>query len=126
MTDLSVLISEDLELCFMDWGTDVTLRAVAEVFDVESQLVNETYEDAPAVAIPGVAHVGVTKGTAGQHFEGRMSFFLKKEDYPFDVVVNNGRLKHAGQWYRIEGVEERGANLLQLSCRRMEELVDEI
>ncbi|MCA9040455.1 MAG: hypothetical protein KDA65_08920 [Planctomycetaceae bacterium] len=125
MTELNSMIAEDLDVCFVDWGTEVTLRQVAETFDQETQLISETYEDATATAISGFSKVGLTAGTAGQHFSDQVSFFVRKEEYPFSVMVNNARLHIAEAWYRIEAIQECATDLLHLKCRRMESVPDE-
>ncbi|MAT14599.1 MAG: hypothetical protein CMJ46_04940 [Planctomyces sp.] len=125
MTELNSMIAGDLDLCFADWGKTVTLRRVSEVFDPVSQLINETYDDASAVAIPGHASIGLTDGTAGQHFAGEASFFVRAGEYPFALNVSNARLEYEDTWFYIEAVRECGADLLQLTCRRMETGPDE-
>lgn len=118
MSDLPTLIEDDLDICFLDWGTEITLRGVSQTFDPETQAISESFNDTTVQAIVGHSMMEPAKGTAQGAAVNEQTFFIRDADYPFSEEVNNARLVYGGTQYDILNATTSATDLKMLECRR--------
>jgi len=118
MIELTTLITNYLDICFLDWGTMVMLRDVSQAFNPESQVISETYVDTEVTAIPGFSQAEPARSTAQQSRSDQRAFFIRANEYPFDSEVSNARLVHGGIQYDILNAKTSSSDLMMIECRR--------
>jgi len=98
----SALTVADRDQFFADWGVPIVLREVAQSYEPESGVLDESYVDHAITAIVGAASNEAQAGTAGQHALQDVRFLIRSDDLPSGVEPRSTRVLYQGVEYRIE------------------------
>lgn len=114
---ISELAARDRERGFADWGTQVVLRRVGQVFDPESGLLAETVDDRDVRAIVGEAALAAIGQTAGHGNQFSQMFLIRSDEIEAETNPRMLRIVHCAREYRVDELEGwPQAGLVLLRC----------
>ena len=96
-----VLLGEDLDRAFADWGREVVWREVSTTYEPETQQVSESHSDVSVTAIVGAATSRAAAGTGGQHLVEEREFLVRASEFPGGAPGATDRVVHGGEEYDV-------------------------